>query len=237
MRKQTVAQRAAAVQSQQNTTPPRNVIVGGIGALALIALVIVIATSTNRVIAPAVPNAVATVNTTQLPAHVPVLGNPQAAVTITEYGAYSCTTCRAYYHAGIIKSLLAKYQNQIRFVFQDFPVITPDYDNMAAATALCALDQGQDNFWKFHDALYTIADGSYSQDALLQLGKQVGLDYDLLQKCTTAKTYVATVQTELGHGWALGFRATPAFLVNDVRVEDFSADGLEAAVQKALKSS
>lgn len=108
--------------------------------------------------------------------HDPVLGNPNASVTIIEYGAYSCPSCRAWHKAGFINQILAKYPNKVRFIFRDFPVITPSYDRMAAALAHCALDQGQDRFWAFHNALYEEASASNSQEDLIQLGGQVGLD-------------------------------------------------------------
>src|SRR5258708_30314690 len=43
-----------------------------------------------------------------------MLGNPTAPVTIVEYGAYSCTSCRAWHKAGIINQILAKYPDKVR---------------------------------------------------------------------------------------------------------------------------
>ena len=71
----------------------------------------------------------------------PVLGDPAAPVTIIEYGAYGCSACRAWHRAGIIEQVLAEFPGQVRFVFRDFPVIVPAYDQMAAEVAQCALDQ------------------------------------------------------------------------------------------------
>ena len=139
----------------------------------------------------------------------PVLGNPDAPVTIIEYGAYGCTTCQAWHRAGIIEQILAEYPGQVRFIYRDFPVIAPSYSRMAARTAQCALDQGNDVFWAFHDAVFTRADARSSQEDLIQLGAQVGLDTDALRTCVDNNTYVATVQYHEDQGHNLGIQERP----------------------------
>lgn len=164
-----------------------------------------------------------------------MLGNPNGSVTIIEYGAYSCSSCRAWHRAGIIKQILAKYPDKIRFIFRDFPVITPSYDRMAAALAQCALDQGQDRFWVFHNALYEQADPSNSQSDLIRLGGQVGLDTNRLTTCAQANTYQSLVQNEENQARQLGLPGTPSFLVNDRPIFNASPEVLDAAIGAALR--
>jgi hypothetical protein len=73
----------------------------------------------------------------------PILGNPDAPVTIIEYGAYACLACRSWHQARIVEQMLAEYPDQVRFIL-GFP--DPPYDRMAAAVAQCALDQSQEGF-------------------------------------------------------------------------------------------
>jgi protein-disulfide isomerase len=164
-----------------------------------------------------------------------VRGNPNAPVTLIEYGAYSCPTCRAWHKAHVVDNLLTTYGDKLRFIFRDFPVITPSYDQMAAATARCALDQGKDKFWAFHDALYTTADAGYSQVDLLRLGGQTGLNVDQLRACVTAGTYIGTVQQEENQARNYGFPGTPSFLVNGQPIFDASPQSLKAAIDQALR--
>lgn len=164
----------------------------------------------------------------------PVLGNPDAPVTIVEYGAYGCTACQAWHRAGIVEQLLAEYPGQVKFVYRDFPVIAPSYSRMAARTAQCALDQGNDAFWDFHNAVFTLADARSSQEDLIQLGAQVGLDTSALQACVDNNTHVATVQYDENQGRDLGLPGTPAFLVNGQHLFYASPDALRAAIQQAL---
>jgi protein-disulfide isomerase len=116
----------------------------------------------------------------------PILGNPDAPVSIVEYGAYGCSACRAWHQAGIVEQILAEFPDQVNFIFRDFPVIVPTYDRMAAEIAQCALDQSQAAFWSFHDLLYTVAAPGMSQAQLIALGEPVGLDVASLQTCATS---------------------------------------------------
>ncbi len=167
----------------------------------------------------------------------PVLGNPDAPVTIIEYGSYGCSACRSWHQAGIIDQILAAYPDQVRFVFRDFPVIYPSYDRMAAEVAHCALDQGQDSFWRLHDALYSTIQPRSSQADILRTGEQLGLDGDALRECMEQNTHRGTVQYHEDRARRLGLPGTPSFLINDTRLFNATPDALLAAIEQALASS
>jgi protein-disulfide isomerase len=164
----------------------------------------------------------------------PVLGNPNAPVTIIEYGAYGCSACRAWHQAGIIEQILAEFPDQVRFVFRDFPVIVPAYDRMAAEIAQCALDQSQAGFWAFHDLLYTVAAPGMSQDELIAFSGQAGLDQEALRNCVSSGRHRETVEYDLNRAMNLGLPGTPSFLVNDARIFNATPDVLRSAVLTAL---
>ncbi len=167
----------------------------------------------------------------------PIMGNPDAPVTIVEYGAYACPSCRAWHQAGIIEDILAAYPDQVRFIFRDFPVIVPAYDRMAAEVAQCALDQSQAGFWALHNALYETIQVGTSSDQIVQVGQQLGLDGVALQSCVDANTHTETVQYDFDRARSLALPGTPSFLVNDQRIFNASPDVLVAAVEEALAAS
>ena len=104
----------------------------------------------------------------------PILGNPDAPVTLIEYGAYGCHACKFWHEEGIVETLLEEFGGQVNFVYRDLPIIVPPYSQRAAEVAQCALDQGNEQFWTMHDAIFTQADqGKASADALIQLGGAV----------------------------------------------------------------
>ncbi len=210
-------------QSQQQT----RLIMGGAVILIVAAVLFMILSNAGEA-APEVAN--------ERLALDPVLGDPNAPVTIIEYGAYGCSACQAWHRAGIIDQLLAEYPGQIKFVYRDFPVIAPSYSRMAARTAQCALDQGNAAFWDFHDAVFTLADARSSQQDLIQIGTEVGLDTNALQACVDNNTHAATVQHDEDQGRNLALPGTPSFLVNGQRVFNASPDSLRAAIEQALVS-
>ena len=166
----------------------------------------------------------------------PVLGNPDAPVTIIEYGAYGCPACRTWHQAGIIDQILDAYGDQVNFVFRDFPVISPAYDTMAAEIAQCALDQSEDGFWAFHDALYSFVTVGSAASDLMRVGAQVGLDAGALSACYDAGTHRETVKYDENRARSLGLRGTPSFMVNDQRLYTPSPEGLQQAIEEALRS-
>ena len=83
----------------------------------------------------------------------PILGNPNAPVTLVEFGDYQCHFCNVFFHStedSIIKNYIET--GKVRMIFKDFNIIGPDSIN-ASHGAHCANDQ--ELFWEYHDILYT----------------------------------------------------------------------------------
>lgn len=170
----------------------------------------------------------------------PFLGNPDAPVTVIEYGAYGCPRCRNVHQQGHLDRLLEDFPDQIRIVFRDLPIISPVYSEAMAQFAQCALDQGNGFFWAIHDIFYTQftpTDGIPSTDTLVNTAQQVGMDGDTVRACYEAGTHRNTVSYDQRRAEQLGLNATPAFLVNDQRVFLEAYEDLRTAVEQALASS
>lgn len=166
----------------------------------------------------------------------PVMGSPDAPVTMVEYSAFACPSCRALYRSGVLEEIVNEFDPQVKLVFRDFPVIVPSYDHMAAAVAQCALDQGNSQFWTYFGALYTMIEPSATttQDDLVRLGGQVGLNVAELKSCADAGTHRATVAYDEQRGTALGLRGAPAIFINGQRAYSFDIATLRQMVQSAL---
>ncbi|MEJ2259806.1 MAG: thioredoxin domain-containing protein, partial [Nitrosopumilaceae archaeon] len=87
----------------------------------------------------------------------PVLGDPNAPVTLVEFGDYQCHFCNVHFH-NTEHDLLVNFiqTGKVKMIFKDFTIIGPDSVN-AAHGAHCANDQGK--FWEYHDILYNIWTG------------------------------------------------------------------------------
>jgi len=202
----------------------------GVGAAIIFAVFALIATSGG------LPGDAPNVEDSRLELD-PVLGDPEAPVTLIEYGAYSCTACRAFHRSGAIQQLQQEYGDQINIVFRDYPVISPRYDRMSANIAQCALDQGNDLFWAYHDMLYNAPLAPpLSQNELVELGGNLGLDVEQLGDCASSETHVRTVQYDQNRAQDLGLRSTPSFVVNGQVIIGGSIDRIRSAINNALSS-
>lgn len=165
----------------------------------------------------------------------PILGNPDAPVTITEYGAYGCSACRSWHEAGIVEQILEEFPNQAKFVYRDIPIIMPAWSQSMGEVAQCALDQGQNEFWSMHDALFhQTIQGRTSQAEAVQLGLGLGLDMGALQTCVDNNTHSDTVRYDMNREEARGIRSTPTWFVNGERVFNASPDVLRQMISSEL---
>lgn len=165
----------------------------------------------------------------------PILGAIDAPITLIEYGAYGCHACEAWHNQGVVEQILAEYGDAVRFIYRDMPIISPAYSQRAAEVAQCGLDQSEDLFWELHDAIFHRAQlGISSQDEIIQLGVEEGLDGDALRECVDNDTHRNTVLYDLQRGQQLGINATPTWFINDQRIYNASPDALRSAINAEL---
>ncbi len=141
----------------------------------------------------------------------PTLGPKTAPVTIIEYADFGCPSCWYWYKQGILNQLRAKYGDQIRFVWRDYPVITLLSPN-AAEAGQCANEQGK--FWEFHDAVYD-HDGAIEASDLKSYATIIGLNMSQFNECVASHRYRDRVNTEEEEAFRHGYNGAPFFLVND----------------------
>ncbi len=177
---------------------------GGLLAVIVIGALLLTARSTA-------PSAVTAGTTTGPSADDRAIGPATAPVTIVEYGDFGCTTCRAWHNAGILNQVRNKYGDKVRFVWRDFPVITPQSPK-AAEAGRCAADQGK--FWEYHDVLYA-RQPILDVDSLKSYAAQMGLDVAKFNQCLDSSQHQAEVNRDLQDAFARHFAGTPSFLIND----------------------
>src|SRR5438045_8623925 len=79
-----------------------------------------------------------------------IRGNPNAPVTMEEFGDFQCPPCASFATFG--EGLLKEYDSRLRIVFRNFPLPAHEHAREAALAAEAAGFQGK--FWEMHDALY-----------------------------------------------------------------------------------
>ena len=169
----------------------------------------------------------------------PILGNPDAPVTIVEYAAFGCEACKSWHEAGIVEQILAQYPNQVKFVYRDLPIIDAPWSQAMAEIAQCALDQGNDNFWVAHDILFEDTSlGRTSQSDAVELiaESNTTMNIDALRDCVNDNTHFNTVRYDMERPEAVSLRGTPSWFVNGQQVYQASPQVIIQMIETALNS-
>ena len=148
------------------------------------------------------------------------LGKGTSGVTFQEFGDYQCPAC-AQYHP-IIKQVVAKYNDAIKFQFSNFP-LTSIHPNAFAAARAAEAAAKQDKFWEMHDLLYETQQqwsvGSDPTPFFDQMAKQLGLDEAKFKKDYASSEVNSAINADMAKGNELKVTGTPAFFINGKKVE------------------
>ena len=149
----------------------------------------------------------------------PVLGSPNAPVTIVEFSDYECPFCKRHYdqtHAELKKNYIDS--GKVKLVFRDLPLSF--HDPMAITEAIaanCAKEQGGDSaYYKFHDIMFekTTSNGSgLTKDQLYQFASEQGLNQANFKTCVDSEKYKDEVSKDLTDAGNAGATGTPSFII------------------------
>ena len=145
----------------------------------------------------------------------PVLGNPNAPITLVEFGDYQCHYCNVFFQS-IERDIIKNYveTGKVKIIFKDYNIIGPDSIN-ASHGAHCATEQGL--FWEYHDILYSNWTGENngwaSTSNLTIFAQEINADMDMWTECMNKKTYSKTIMESNNDAKTLELTGTPAFFV------------------------
>ena len=187
-----------------------------------------------------------------------VMGNPNAKVTLVEYGSLTCPHCRHFAETGM-KPLTADYirTGKVRFEFRNY--ILNGYDLSASVLARCG---GASRFFPAADSFFATQDSwidrirKTPRDRLqaveaLPDGKKLaamaeiggfkaivaakGINGAAADKCLADQAAAQRlVDMTNAAGSRYGVNGTPAFFVNGTRVNGADWPSVEAALKAAL---
>jgi protein-disulfide isomerase len=147
-----------------------------------------------------------------------VSGNPDAQVTVMEFGDYQCPACQNFFRqAKPILDVSYIDPGRIRFEFYDFPLEAAHPNAfLAARAARCAGDQNA--YWQFHDVLFAnqlswagqanpVSDFSgYAED--------LGLDEATFRQCVQSDRHAQVVSANQLLAIQLGAQSTPTVIID-----------------------
>jgi protein-disulfide isomerase len=170
----------------------------------------------------------------------PVQGPEDALVTIVEFEDYECPFCRRVQPT--LDELRSRYGSDLRLVFKQNPLPFHGHARRAARLALEAYaEQGNPGFWKASAKLFATPADDLTEDGVLGIAKQLGLDARKAKKAVLGTVHDATIDADVDLASDFAARGTPHFFVNGRRlvgaqpIEAFAAlVDEQLAVAKAL---
>jgi len=144
-----------------------------------------------------------------------ILGNPDAKITIVEFGDYQCTFCYKF-HDETMKKIDQAYikAENVNFVYRDFPLNGPQ-SILASEASYCA--QEQNKFWEYHDTLYNNWGGEntgwITKNVLIGFANDIKLDLDSFSQCLENSEFKQKVLDNEQFAREIGIDATPSFLI------------------------
>ncbi len=143
-----------------------------------------------------------------------VQGDPNATLTLVEYGDYQCPFCGAAYPE--VKKVQKELGSKLRFVFRNFPLTNAhEFAMLAAETAEAAGAQGK--MWEMHDFLYEHQDTLGDSSIALGYARKLGLDTQRFEREIAQHVYEKRIKDDFIGGVRSGVNGTPTFYVNGVR--------------------
>jgi protein-disulfide isomerase len=146
----------------------------------------------------------------------PIIGNPNAPVTLIEFGDFQCEFCARF--AKVTEpDINATYiqTGRANMVFKHF--VTHGDDSVTAAIASqCANEQGQ--FWRFYKTVYENQgpenSGWASTENMKKFASQIqDLDKQKFDSCIDTQKYKSLVDSDMTLGVSLGMQGTPSFII------------------------
>jgi protein-disulfide isomerase len=159
----------------------------------------------------------------------PARGEKSAPVTVVVFTDYQCPSCAAVHP--VIDETLKSYGNRVRLVVRDFPLPMHAQARKAAEAANAANAQGK--YFEYISILFR-NQSALDVDSLKRYATEVGLDRARFDAALDSGQYAAEVNNDIADGEAYGVQATPTIFINGVQLQNLTAEGLRAALDRAL---
>jgi protein-disulfide isomerase len=168
-----------------------------------------------------------------------IRGNPEATVTIEEFGDFQCPPCALLDPE--MRKIEVEYGARIRVIFRNYPLTKahPHALDAARAAEAAAL---QGKYWEMHDMIYDKQnEWSVMPDArptLLGFARRLGLDVERFTRDMDSRVVETRIINDLTRGESMGVKGTPTVFVNgrELPYEYTTPTGLRGAIDNAMRT-
>ena len=161
-------------------------------------------------------------------------GNPDARLTVVEFGDFQCPACRK--AESVAEQVRKNLGGQVRFAYRQFPLTQLHHQaEKAAEAAECAGNQG-----KFWQAVNYLSDHplDFSNAGVKKFAADLGLDQSQTARCLSSGAMTSRVQQDIRDARALGVHSVPTIFVGDAKLVGMpSYSQLHALIEQKLRAS
>ena len=159
----------------------------------------------------------------------PILGKPNAPVTIVEFADFQCPFC-ARFHP-ILKDVLKAYPDKVKVVIKNFPLPFHPNARPAAKLALAAGLQG-----KYYDMVDLVMQngGSVEDSKVKEYAKTLRINYNKLMDDYKNKDaqWEKIISDDMALATQVGVQGTPTFFINGRRTMARDLEGYKTEIDK-----
>jgi protein-disulfide isomerase len=169
-----------------------------------------------------------------------VRGNPNAPVTLEEFGDFQCGACGSYHPE--LKKIETEYGERLKVVFRELPLVTMHQHALLAAQAAEAAGL-QGKFWELHDKLYenqaTWTEAKDLVPVFVDYAKQIGLNPDQFMKDLNGEKVAVRIFQDGKRAHSFGLKGTPSFFINGKEAKDdnWKPEGVRKMIDDALHAA
>ncbi len=144
------------------------------------------------------------------------LGSKDAKLVLIEYSDYECPFCVRVHPT--IKQIMAKYGDDVAWVYRHFPLSFHAKALPAAVASECVAQQGgNDAFWKFTDEVFEKQNYDY-----VSIVKKLGLNETKFNACVSdSDDIVAKINQQTKDGSLAGVTGTPGNILYNPKTKEF----------------
>ena len=147
----------------------------------------------------------------------PMMGDPDAPITIVEYSDFECPFCQRYFQQ-TYPTLKEEYidTGKVNLVYKDFPLnnIHPLAEPAAIASkCVFKLSGSDETFFEYHDTIFN-NQNVLSESNLKKWALDVGVSESNYETCIENPEIASQVQADLEEGTQLGVTGTPSFVID-----------------------
>lgn len=165
----------------------------------------------------------------------PRLGRSGAPVLIVEFLDPECESCRQFYP--YVKMLMKDFEGKVQLIVK----YAPFHGNSRYAISILEAARKQNRYWEALEVMFQHQPewGSHHNprpELIWNYIKDIpGINLEQMQVDMKDPKINEMIEQEIQDGMKLGVRATPTFFINGKELEEFSYEGLKAAIEQGLK--